>query len=61
MSTRVSQDFKNFESLDIELPTAVYVPKKQPTKFHECSGFFQEWPPLLILQRDWPKNTKTKK
>ena len=28
--------------------------------FHEFSGLFQEWPPLLILQRDRPKNTKEK-
>ena len=27
---------------------------------HEVSGLFQEWPPLLILQRDRPKNTKEK-
>ena len=32
--------------------------KSNQKKFHEFSGFFQEWPPLLILQRDRPKNTK---
>ena len=56
----MSQNFKKFEFLDIALHTAVYVPKKQPKKIHEFSGFFQEWPPLLILQRDRPKNTKEK-
>ena len=29
---RVSQNFKKFDFLDIELHTAVYVPKKQPKK-----------------------------
>ena len=57
---RVSQNFKKIDFLDIELHTAVYVPKKQPKKFHEFSGFFQEWPPLLIWQKDRPKNTKEK-
>ena len=60
MFNRVSQNFKKFEFLDIELHTAVYVPKKQPKKFQEFSGFFQEWPSLLILQRDRAKNTKEK-
>ena len=30
--SRVSQNFKKFNFLDIELHTAVYVPKKKPKK-----------------------------
>ena len=33
MDSRVSQNFKKFEFLDIELHTAVYVPQKQPKIF----------------------------
>ena len=38
VSNRVSQSFKRIEFLDIELHTAVYVPKKQSKKF---SGVFR--------------------
>ena len=46
------------EFLDVALHTAVYVPKKHPKKFDEFSDFIEKWPPLLILQRDQPRNTK---
>ena len=35
-------------------------PKSNQKNFHEFSGLFQEWPPLLILQSNRPKITKEK-